>query len=253
MRVTILGCGGSFGVPLIGNVWGACDPSNPKNRRRRVSILVEEGDTTILVDTTPDMRDQLLDAGVKRVDAVLYTHAHADHSHGLNDLRAVAYHMGRPVDIYGTKATIGDLTTSFAYAFRTDGNAVYKRIVAAHEIDGPLTLGGIDIVPFEQDHGFGARTLGFRFGRIAYSTDVVELDEAAFRALEGVEIWIVDCLRFEPHPTHAHFERTMGWIERVKPIRAVLTHMNQAMDYEEVRRRCPPGVEPGYDGMVLEA
>src|SRR5690606_1681647 len=243
MRVTILGCGGSFGVPLIGGHWGACDPTNPKNRRRRVSILVEEGDTTLLVDTTPDMREQLLDADGKRVDAVLYTHAHADHSHGLNDLRALAHLMGRPIDIYGNAATLADLTTSFAYAFRTDENAVYKRIVVAHEITGPLRLGGVDVVPFEQDHGFGAKTLGFRFGRVAYSTDVVELDDAAFRALEGVEIWIVDCLRFEPHPTHAHFERTMSWIERVKPRRAVLTHMNQAMDYEEVRRRCPPGVE----------
>jgi phosphoribosyl 1,2-cyclic phosphate phosphodiesterase len=252
MRVTILGCGGSFGVPLIGGHWGACDPGNPKNRRRRVSILVEEGDTTLLVDTGPDMREQLLDAGVKHIDAVLYTHAHADHSHGLNDLRSLAYHMGRPVDIYGDQATLDDLTTSFAYAFRTDEHAVYKRIVIAHQIDGPLRLGGIDVVPFEQGHGFGAKTLGFRFGAMAYSTDVVDLDEAAFAALAGVDVWIVDCLRYEPHPTHAHFERTLAWIDRVRPRRAVLTHMNQALDYEELRRRCPPGVEPGFDGMVIE-
>jgi len=252
MRVTMLGCGGSFGVPLIGGHWGACDPANPKNRRRRVSILVEEGGTTLLVDTGPDMREQLLDAGVTKVDAVLYTHAHADHSHGLNDLRALAYHMGRPIDIYGSQATLDDLTKSFAYAFRTDAHAVYKRIVVAHRIDGPLRLGAIDVVPFEQDHGFGFKTLGFRFGAMAYSTDVAELDEAAFMALEGVETWIVDCLRYEPHPTHSHFERTMGWIERVRPKRAVLTHMNQALDYEELRGRCPPGVEPGYDGLVIE-
>ena len=198
------------------------------------------------------MREQLLDAGVKHIDAVLYTHAHADHSHGLNDLRSLAYHMGRPIDIYGNQATLDDLTTSFAYAFRQDEHAVYKRIAVAHQIDGPLRLGGIDVVPFEQEHGFGATTLGFRFGAMAYSTDAVELDEAAFAALAGVDVWIVDCLRYEPHPTHAHFERTLAWIARVKPRRAVLTHMNQALDYEELRRRCPPGVEPGYDGLVIE-
>jgi len=252
VRVTVLGCGGSFGVPLVGGVWGACDPANPKNRRRRVSILVEEGGTTLLVDTGPDMREQLLDAKVTHLDAVLYTHAHADHSHGLNDLRALAYKAGAPIDIYADALTVADLRTSFAYAFSQDDAALYKPIVREHLIDGPFSVGAIAVTPFVQDHGFGYTTLGFRFGAVAYSTDVAQLDEAAFKALEGVELWIVDCLRYEPHPTHAHFERTMEWIARVKPKRAVLTHMNQALDYEELRGRCPAGVEPGYDGLIIE-
>ncbi|MGE5147873.1 MAG: MBL fold metallo-hydrolase [Candidatus Eiseniibacteriota bacterium] len=252
MRVTVLGCGGSFGVPTMVGGWGVCDPSNPKNRRRRVSILVEEGGTTLLVDTGPDLREQLIDAGVGHLDAVLYTHAHADHSHGLNDLRALAYRAGTPVEIYADTLTLNDLKTSFGYAFQQDAAQLYRPIVREHLIEGPFRVGAVAVAPFEQDHGFGYKTLGFRFGPMAYSTDVVELDEAAFEALKGIDVWIVDCLRYEPHPTHAHFERTMDWIARVKPKRAVLTHMNQALDYEELRKRCPPGVEPGYDGLVID-
>ncbi|MEE8188067.1 MAG: MBL fold metallo-hydrolase [Kiloniellales bacterium] len=257
MRVTILGCGGSGGVPYAdgtpGGNWGACDPGNPKNRRRRVSILVERGGTSLLVDTSPDLREQLLDAEVTRLDAVLFTHAHADHCHGLNDLRALTYRQRAQIDAYMDRATRDSLTRRFAYAFASscEPDSLYPPLFNDLVIDGPLSLGGIEIAAFVQGHG-DETSLGYRFGPLAYSTDVVSLDEAAFEALAGVELWIVDCLRERPHPTHSHLARTLDWIERLKPARALLTHMNHQIDYEELKSRCPPGVEPAYDGMVVE-
>ncbi|MGE0719267.1 MAG: MBL fold metallo-hydrolase [Alphaproteobacteria bacterium] len=253
MRVTMLGCGGSGGVPLVGGVWGNCDPAEPRNRRRRASILVEQGGTTLVVDTGPDFREQMLSADVRSLDAVLFTHAHADHSHGIDDLRAVNRMMGRPIAVHGDAATLRQLRERFAYAFRPieAGSHFYKPTLEAHEIGGPFRVGDIDVVPFEQDHGY-SRTLGFRFGRIGYSTDVVRLDEAAFAALAGIDVWIVDCLREEPHPTHSHLARTLEWIERVRPRRAILTHMTELLDYASLRARLPEGVEPGYDGLVVQ-
>jgi phosphoribosyl 1,2-cyclic phosphate phosphodiesterase len=256
MKVTVLGCGGSGGVPLIGDVWGACDPANPRNRRRRPSVAVQWDDATALVDTTPDLRDQLLDAGIGRVDAVLYTHTHADHVHGIDDLRSVARNMGRGavIDAFAEPAVVDQLMARFGYLF-VDGaamDALYRPIIRAHRVSGPFEACGRRIVPFRQEHGIGPST-GFRIGRFAYSTDVVDLPEAAFEALGGIEVWIVDCLRAgEAHPTHAHLAKTLGWIDRVKPKRAVLTHMNHQADYDALARQLPPGVEPGYDGMVLE-
>lgn len=256
MRVTILGCGGSSGVPLIGNVWGNADPANPRNRRRRPSILVENASTTVLVDTGPDMREQLVDAGVQRLDGVLYTHAHADHVHGIDDLRAVNWLTGKPVDVYGDAETLDILDRRFDYCFKPlppGGNVYARPVLVPHVVEGPFRVGTIDVVPFVQDHGY-SNSLGFRFGRIGYSTDVVRLSDEAFAALEGVETWIVDCVRLEPpHPVHAHWEITRGWIERLKPKRAILTHMNHLMDYDSLCRMLPPGVEPAYDGMVIEA
>ena len=257
MRVTILGCGGSGGVPYAdgtpGGDWGACDPGNPKNRRRRVSILVEQGATCLLVDTSPDLREQLLDAKVTRLDAVLFTHAHADHCHGLDDLRPLTNRRRTQIDAYMDRATQDSLTARFAYAFVSscEPGSLYPPLFNDQVIDGPLSLGGIEITAFVQGHGDGT-SLGYRFGPVAYSTDVVSLDEAAFAALAGVQLWIVDCLRERPHPTHSHLAQTLDWIGRVGPARALLTHMNHQIDYEELKSRCPPGVEPAYDGMVVE-
>jgi len=257
MKVTILGCGGSGGVPLAdgteGGNWGVCDPANPKNRRRRVSILVESGDTCVLVDASPDLRAQLLDARVRRLDAVLFTHAHADHCHGLDELRALTQARRRPIDAYMDAPTRAALATRFDYAFASscDPRSLYGPVFADRILDGPTRIGGLTAVPFTQGHG-PETTLGLRFGPVAYSTDVVALDAAAFAALAGVEVWIVDCLRYAPHATHSHVAQTLHWIERVKPARAILTHMNHQIDYEDLRRRCPPGVEPAYDGLTIE-
>lgn len=252
MRVTILGCGTSGGVPRIGNDWGACDPAEPRNRRRRASILVEQDDTRVLVDTSPDLRQQCLDAGIARLDAVLYTHDHADHTHGIDDLRFIAYNMRTRIDLYGDRRTCAVLKRRFDYAFETPPGSGYPPIVAAHEIDGPFTIGAVPVTPFVQDHG-EIDSLGFRFGPIAYSTDLVGLADAAFAVLAGVEVWIVDALRYRPHPTHANLDQALAWIARVRPRRAVLTHMNVELDYRTLKEALPAGVEPAYDGMVIEA
>ncbi|NNG02829.1 MAG: MBL fold metallo-hydrolase [Inquilinus sp.] len=261
LRVTVLGCGGSLGVPMVGNNWGTCDPANPKNRRRRPAILVEgpgeEGDgsgdgTTLLIDTPTDLRAQLIDAGATRLDAVLYTHDHADHVHGMDDLRPMIWGRG-PLPAYADAATLDTLCRRFGYAV---GNVeidrgLYKPILQVTPIDGPFRAGGLDIVPIVQDHGY-SESLGFRFGDFAYSTDVVTLSETAMEALAGIRVWIVDATREDPHPTHAHLDRALGWIERLKPERAYLTHMNHTMDYDRLMATLPPGVEPAYDGLVIE-
>ena len=257
MKVTILGCGGSGGVPMadgtMGGNWGVCDPANPKNRRRRVSILVESGNACVLVDASPDLRAQLLDARVRRLTAVLFTHAHADHCHGLDELRALAHAQRRPIDAYMDAPTRAALTARFAYAFASscDRSSLYGPVFEDRILDGPVHIGGLTAVPFTQGHG-PETTLGLRFGAVAYSTDVVSLDDAAFATLAGVEVWIVDCLRDAPHATHSHVAQTLQWIERLKPARAILTHMNHQIDYEDLRRRCPAGVEPAYDGLTID-
>ncbi|HZB90311.1 MAG TPA: MBL fold metallo-hydrolase [Stellaceae bacterium] len=255
MRVTVLGCGPSWGVPRIGGEWGACDPQNPRNRRRRCSVLVEEGGATLLIDTSPDLREQLLDAQVRRTDAVLFTHAHADHLHGIDDLRSVNRLMESAIPVFASTETLAEISRRFGYVFtpvQPDRlSAYYKPVLEPRPIDGPFVAGGIAVTPFDQDHGF-SQTLGFRIGGFAYSTDVIDLDEAAFAALAGVEVWIVDCIRRTPHVTHAHLEKTLAWIARAKPRRAVLTHMDESLDYATLRRELPDGVEPGYDGLVID-
>ena len=254
MRVTVLGCGGSSGVPTIGNRWGTCDPVNPKNRRRRPSVLVEEGGTVILVDTSPDLREQLIDVRVEKLDAVLYSHDHADHSHGLDDLREVNRLMLAPVPVYATQATLDGLKKRFGYCFEPlKGDMYYRPVLEANAISGfeSFNIYNIPVTPFIQDHGY-MPTLGFRFGNFAYSTDVLRLDEAAFAALEGVTDWVVDCVRLEPHPVHSHLENTLRWIERVKPRRAWLTHMNNTLDYDTLTAMLPPGVMPAHDGLVID-
>ncbi len=263
MKLTVLGCGGSGGVPVAGReaggTWGVAKPDNPKNRRSRVSVLIEgageEPGTTarILIDTSPDLRQQILDNDITALDAVLYTHAHADHSHGLDELRGIVYSRRKPIDAYMDAQTRAALTTRFAYAFcssRTADN-LYPALLDDHVIDGDFRVGNIPVTAFTQQHGADP-SLGFRCGDIAYSTDASALDEQAFAALDGVKLWVVDCLRDDPHPTHSHVAQTLEWIARVKPQRAILTHMNEKLDYDELLSRCPPGVEPGYDGLTVE-
>jgi len=264
LEVRILGCGSSGGVPRLGEGaphWGACDPANPKNRRSRCSILVtrkEAGtETRILVDTSPDMREQLLAANVGRLDGVLITHDHADQLHGIDDLRVVAMIMKRRLDLWSDCHGLAGVRKKFGYCFEAPAGSDYPPILNAHEIPEPfaefeiLGAGGpVSVRGFGQRHG-RIRSLGFRFGPVAYSPDVDGLDEAAFEALKGVECWIVDALRYTPHPSHAHLTRTLEWIARVKPIRAILTNMHIDLDYETLLRELPPGVEPAYDGMVL--
>ena len=249
----MLGSGTSSGVPRIGNDWGSCDPDEPKNRRRRVSILVEHEGVRVLVDTSPDFRDQMLSAGVDRLDAVLFTHDHADHTHGIDDLRQLFHAMGRPIDCYAHPATWRVLKQRFDYVF--DGKDGYPPTCVAYEMPDRLELGSLSISWFPQIHG-NIKSAGYRFeaaGRAAaYSTDVNELTPEAEPLLEGLDLWIVDALRRRPHPTHAHLDRTLGWIERFRPQRAVLTHMDNSMDYATLCRELPPGVEPGYDMLTMD-
>jgi phosphoribosyl 1,2-cyclic phosphate phosphodiesterase len=258
MRVTVLGCGGAGGVPLIGGEWGDCDPGEPRNRRLRASILVESSGARILVDTSPDMREQLLAAGVSALDAILYTHEHADHVHGIDDVRTLNRISRRAIDAYGSAHALNAITKRFHYVFTpppVEGGkpAFFKPCLTAHEVVAGerFTAAAVEVLPFVQDHGF-MTTLGFRFGDFAYSTDVVKLDEAAFAALAGVKVWLVGCLAYHPHPTHAHLDKVLGWIDRVRPQRAVLTHMTTPLDYRTLTKTLPKGVEPAYDGMVLD-
>ncbi len=248
MKLTILGCGTSGGVPKMPEYWGVCDPKNPKNRRRRASVLIEQGATRILIDTTPDLREQMLEARVSSLDAVFYTHDHADHTHGIDDLRGF-FHMSRnKVPVYADAQTLELLKQRFGYVFKTENG--YPAICKGHLLSGAKTVNEITMQPFEQGHGSGV-SLGYRFGDMAYSTDLNRMPETAFAALEGVRVWVVDALRHKPHPTHSHLAQTLEWIERVKPERAILTHMTWEMDYETLRRELPEGVEPAYDGMEI--
>jgi phosphoribosyl 1,2-cyclic phosphate phosphodiesterase len=261
LRFTILGCGSSPGVPRIGGHWGACDPTNPRNRRRRCSLLVqriaESGTTNALVDTTPDLREQALDAGIGTLDGVLYTHPHADHIHGIDDLRGFVVNMQRRVDVYADNATLTRLKQAFGYCFETPVGSEYPPILNGHEIsrtddvivNGPG--GPIKATPIVQTHG-RITSLAFRFGGLAYSPDVSGLDDAAVEALGGLDIWIVDALRLTPHPSHFSVDEALGWIAHLKPKHGVLTHMHIDLDYATLQRDLPERVEPGYDGMVLE-
>jgi phosphoribosyl 1,2-cyclic phosphate phosphodiesterase len=260
LKLTILGCGTSGGVPRVGNIWGACDPSNPKNRRRRCSVLVQkeggEGTTNVLVDTSPDLREQLLDTGVGWLDGVLYTHDHADHTHGIDDLRMVSYNGRQRVAVYYDAMTGQQLRQRFAYCFNMSANGEYPPILDGHQIAPGLPLiilgpgGGIEVLPFKQHHGSG-ETLGFRFGGIAYSPDVSDLPEESLKYFENLDVWILDALRYSRHPSHFSIDEALTWIKRVKPKRAVLTHMHVDLDYTALARALPPSVEPAYDGMVL--
>jgi phosphoribosyl 1,2-cyclic phosphate phosphodiesterase len=255
MKITVLGCGSSGGLPLIGNDWGKCDPQNPKNRRTRASILIEDKDTTLLIDTSPDMREQLLRENVQKIDAVLYTHAHADHCHGIDDLRSMNWRMQKPIDIYADVHTLDKLTHRFDYIFkqRGEGDTYYKPSLNPHILHPYETIhfGKLGVLPFEQDHTYQT-TLGFRVGNFAYTTDAKALNEQAFQALTDIDVWIVDCVSRKPHPTHSHLEQTLAWIDRVKPKIAYLTHMGQGLDYQTLCNELPESIRPAYDGLRIE-
>ena len=253
MKVTILGCGSSTGVPRVGNDWGACDPNEPKNRRSRCSIVVDSGQTRLLVDTAPDLRQQLLDTETNDVDAVVYTHVHADQTHGIDDLRVLFLRKRARVPVYGDAETLAILRRRFDYIFDQPANSPYPPIAETYDIQPqtPFRIGDIEATAFLQEHG-NIMSLGLRFGEIAYSNDVNALDEHAFEVLAGVKVWIVDALRYTPHPTHAHLDLTLEWVARVKPERAVLTNMHVDMDYQTLRRALPEDGEPAYDGMIID-
>ena len=259
LRFTILGCGSSGGVPRLGGDWGDCDPANPKNRRRRCSLLVErigaEGVTRVLIDTAPDMRDQLLDAGIGVLDAVAYTHAHADHVHGIDDLRQIVFNLRRRLPVWADGPTQAALIDRFGYAFVQPADSPYPPILDLHTINGPFTIHGaggpVTLTPFTADHG-AIDALGFRIGGLAYLPDAVKIPEESWPALEGLEILIVDALRRKPHPTHAHLALTLDWIARSKPARAVLTNMHIDLDHATLEAELPPDIRPAHDGMVLE-
>jgi phosphoribosyl 1,2-cyclic phosphate phosphodiesterase len=258
MRITILGCGSSGGVPRLGGHWGACDPAEPKNRRQRCSALVErvgpEGTTTVLIDTSPDMRNQLLEAGVGRLDGVIYTHSHADHVHGLDDLRMIVINMRARLPVWADAPTREALLERFGYAFIRPEGSMYPPILDMHEIEGDVTIEGpggpLTFSPFLVNHG-GMDALGFRIGDVAYLPDVVEIPEAAWQRLQGLDCWIVDALRRDPHPTHAHLDKTLDWIAQLAPRRAVLTNMHNDLDYRTLAEETPDHIQPAYDGMQL--
>jgi phosphoribosyl 1,2-cyclic phosphate phosphodiesterase len=263
LRVTVLGCGASPGVPRIGNDWGACDPGEPRNRRTRCSILIERvadengQSTRVLVDTGPDVRQQLLDARVSAIDAVVYTHAHADHLHGIDDLRAFWQNTGKLVDIYADAATKRRLDQAFGYCFDTPAGSLYPPILKHNPltVGQPLTIAGLGgpltLMPFRQIHG-DIDSLGLRVGGFAYSCDVSALPDETLPVLANLDVWIVDALRYKPHPSHFSLEEAVAIVGRLKPRRAVLTHLHSDLDYATLRRQLPVGIEPAHDGMVLE-
>lgn len=262
LRFTVLGCGSSPGVPRIGGDWGACDPANPKNRRSRCSLLAERlgasGRTTrVLIDTSPDLRAQALAADFGTLDGVLYTHAHADHIHGIDDLRGFVINMRRRVEVYADPQTMARLREGFGYCFETPPGSEYPPILNGHllaagetvTIEGPG--GPLTALPINQIHG-RITSLAFRLGGLAYSPDVSDLDDEAEYRLQDLDVWIIDALRHTPHPSHLSLDEALGWIERLKPRRAILTHMHIDLDYEALRRSLPDHVQPAYDGMVIE-
>jgi phosphoribosyl 1,2-cyclic phosphate phosphodiesterase len=261
LSFTILGCGSSGGVPRIGSGWGACDPANSKNHRRRCSLLVERtgpnGVTRVLVDTSPDVREQLLDAGANHVDGVLFTHEHADHTHGIDDLRPLAIHQRKRIDVHLDEPTSRSLRLRFKYCFETPPGSSYPPILREHRLEPGLPVsidgpgGAVQALPFVQRHG-DIDSLGFRFGGVGYSSDLNDLPDDSAAALAGLDVWIVDALRYARHPSHWSLDETLDWIKRLRPRRAILTNMHVDLDYEALRAKLPSHIEPAYDGMRIE-
>ncbi len=258
-KLQILGCGSSGGVPRIGNKWGSCDPKNKKNRRLRCSILVEkidiDGTTTILIDTSPDIREQLLTAGVETLDAVLFTHHHADHMHGIDDLRMVVLNRRCVLPAWADKDTSNRLFTSFSYTVKQELGTKYPPILDLKEINGEINIDGkagkVLVHPLKVKHG-DIDALGFKFSNVAYIPDVSEIYEETWQELIGLDVLVIDALRYKPHPNHANLEMALKWIEELKPKRAYLTNMHNDLDYETVDAETPENVKPCHDGLVID-
>jgi phosphoribosyl 1,2-cyclic phosphate phosphodiesterase len=262
LDITILGCGSSGGVPRPALGWGACDPGNPRNRRRRCSILVERlgpdgGKTSVLIDTSPDLREQLLSTGVTGLDAVLFTHEHADHTHGIDDLRPLFIRRRKRLDLYLDEATSRAMHARFGYIFMTPPGSGYPPIAYEHRLvpGRPVTIEGaggtITALPILLEHG-DIPALGFRFGNVAYSPDLNAIPAESLAALSGLDLWIVDALRHAPHPSHFSLSETLAWIERLRVRRAVLTNMHSDIDYATVQDGLPDHIEAAYDGMKIQ-
>jgi phosphoribosyl 1,2-cyclic phosphate phosphodiesterase len=258
LRFTILGCGSSGGVPRLGGHWGECDPTNPRNTRRRCSILIEreteDGVTRVLIDSSPDLRAQLLDAGIGALDAVVYTHSHADHVHGIDDLRMIVFNMRQRLPVWADGDTQNALFSRFGYAFVQPEDSPYPPILDMHTIDGPFEIDGaggpIRLIPFQVNHG-SIHALGFRVHDLVYLPDVATIPDEVWPMLDGLDCWVLDALRRTPHPTHAHLARSLEWIARAAPRRAVLTNMHIDLDYQTVEEETPVHVTPAYDGMII--
>jgi phosphoribosyl 1,2-cyclic phosphate phosphodiesterase len=260
-RITILGCGSSGGVPRVAQGWGDCDPANPRNRRRRCSVLLQQegdgGTTNVLVDTSPDLRDQLIDASVMHLDGIVYTHDHADHCHGIDDVRPLVIHSRRRIDAFMDDVTGRGLIERFSYIFRTPPGSDYPPILTERYIEAGTAFevsgGGraLLIKPFRLVHG-NIDALGLRVGNMAYTPDVSAIPEAALDDLRGLDLWIIDALRIKPHPSHFHLAQSLEWIERMKPKQAVLTNLHSDLDYGKLCRDLPDHIRPAYDGMMLE-
>lgn len=261
LAFTILGCGSSGGVPRVGQGWGACDPNNPKNRRRRCSLLVERtgengAKTQVLVDMSPDLREQMLGIGIGRLDAILLTHSHADHIHGIDEIRPLVIMARRKIDLYMDAATAAIVRGSFGYIFETPPGSQYPALLNENRIvsSEPIRINGpggpLNAVPFQLEHG-EINALGFRFGGVAYTPDLKAIPSESVAFLEGLDLWIVDALRYTRHPSHFCLDEALEWIARLRPKRAVLTNLHTDLDFERLRSELPSNVEPAFDGMTL--
>lgn len=251
MEVTILGCGPSGGVPLVTGEWGNCNPENPKNFRSRSSVYLQsEGNVRILIDTSVDLRSQLLREDIKYVDAVLYTHAHADHCFGIDELRQIAKKNKRPIPTYSDEETLQEISRCFPYAFTTL-DATYPHYLDGHIISGEFEVMGTKVQAFRQIHGHNIWSTGFRVGKFAYSTDLNDLPPESIEILAGIDVWVLDCLQLKSHPTHLGLQEALELVKTIKPKRTVLTHMSGMIDYDEITAQLPNGVELAYDGMKI--
>ena len=251
-KVIILGAGGSAGVPTALNFWGQCDPENPKNRRTRASIYIEINKLKILIDTSPDLRHQMLTQGIEDLNAVFFTHAHADHTHGIDELKSIFYkHNNQKIPIYGSSETLIDLKRRFDYMFHESEDSPYRALLEPYEIEGQFSVQGIEFTCFPQIHGNNVISTGFRIQNIAYCTDFYDLPPETIDQLQGLDVLIIDCLSLKTPPTHLNLNQSLQWISKLKPKRAILTHMGPTLDYETVRQMVPGHVEPGYDGLTI--
>lgn len=260
LTLTILGCGSSAGVPRPALGWGACDPNNPKNRRLRCSLMVEkqsaDGITRVIIDTSPDLREQLITANVDHIDAVFLTHEHADQTHGIDDLRSVVMHQHRRIPTYFNESTAKDIALRFSYCFVSPPGSDYPPILDRRSIEAGESRtiegkgGALTLTAFLLQHG-NIPALGYRIGNAAYTPDLNDIPRESFAALENLDLWIIDGLRYAQHVSHFSIKDDLAWIARFKPKRAVITNMHADLDYEVLRKELPPHVVPAYDGMRL--